>query len=130
MTGPRHGYSITLSSVQNGLEINTAFLDHLSVDPDANTLTAGGSVTFGQAIDALYPAGKQMRKLLNITIYVNMKADENSNGLLLMRWSTGRKSRRWRRTAIRPTRFSPGQSPLRKTDAPQYDYYHRFQDRE
>lgn len=63
MTGPRHGYSITLGSVQNGLEINTAFLDHLSVDPDANILTAGGSVTFGQAIDALYPVGKEMRKL-------------------------------------------------------------------
>jgi hypothetical protein len=52
-----------LDSVQNGLEINTAFLDHLSVDPDGNTLTAGGSVTFGQAIDALYPIGKEMRKL-------------------------------------------------------------------
>ncbi|KAJ5454549.1 uncharacterized protein N7458_005505 [Penicillium daleae] len=60
-TGPQHGYSITLDSVQNGLEINTAFLNHLSVDPNANTPTAGGSVTFGQAIDALYSVGKEMQ---------------------------------------------------------------------
>lgn len=61
-TGGGHGVSVTLHNIQNGIEIDLSQFKNVSVDAVANTLTIGGANTFGDAINPLYDAGKEMRK--------------------------------------------------------------------
>ncbi|MCJ1251587.1 hypothetical protein MMC30_008822 [Trapelia coarctata] len=59
-TSARHGFSTTLTSISNGLEIDTSFLNQVRVDAKRNLLTIGGAVIFEQAIEALYQNGKEI----------------------------------------------------------------------
>ena len=70
-TGGGHGLSVTLHNIQNGIEIDLSRFKNVSVDADANTLTIGGANTFGDAINPLYDAGKEIRKLKSILQTLN-----------------------------------------------------------
>ncbi|KAH8704869.1 hypothetical protein BGW36DRAFT_402566 [Talaromyces proteolyticus] len=59
-TSARHGFSTTLTSIQNGLEIDTSYLNKIQVDADANELIVEGAVIFQDAVDDLYTAGKEI----------------------------------------------------------------------
>lgn len=49
-----------LTSVSNGLEIDTGYLNKVKVHAERNRMTIGGAVTFEQAIEALYENGKEI----------------------------------------------------------------------
>lgn len=61
-TGGGHGYSTTLSTVENALDIDLSNFKSVAVDAAANTVTIGGATTFRQIYDPLYNAGKQIRE--------------------------------------------------------------------
>ena len=64
-TGGGHGYSATLGTVRNGIEIDLGHFNTVSIDADASTMTIGGSVRFGNVTGRpLYDAGKEFRKQL------------------------------------------------------------------
>ncbi|MCJ1386176.1 hypothetical protein MMC17_009302 [Xylographa soralifera] len=60
-TGGGHGYSATLGTVQNGIEIDLGHFDTVSIDHAANTMTVGGSVHFANITGPLYDAGKEFQ---------------------------------------------------------------------
>ena len=60
-TGGGHGYSATLDTVENGIEIDLGHFNTVSIDRDANTMTVGGSVHFANITGLLYDAGKEFR---------------------------------------------------------------------
>ena len=61
-TAPRHGFSTSLTEIQQGLQIDISHFNQVSVDSGANTMTIGGAVQFQQVIDALYAQGKEIRQ--------------------------------------------------------------------
>lgn len=61
-TGGGHGYSTTLSGVQDALDIDLGNFKSVSVDASANTMTIGGATIFADIYDPLYNAGKQIRE--------------------------------------------------------------------
>ncbi|ESZ91465.1 hypothetical protein SBOR_8150 [Sclerotinia borealis F-4128] len=60
-TGGGHGYSATLHSCNNGIDIDLGFFHSIKLDKEASTLTIGGSVKFGELIQPLYDAGKELQ---------------------------------------------------------------------
>lgn len=62
ITSARHGYSTTLSSITNGLDIDITYLDQVQVNADSNEVIIGGGVPFQPVVDALYATGKEIRK--------------------------------------------------------------------
>ncbi|KAK7532590.1 FAD-dependent oxidase [Phyllosticta citricarpa] len=60
-TGGRHGYGTQFGRLQNGLEIDMSSFKTVQVDKDNNTLTVGGAVHFGDIVDPLYAAGKEIQ---------------------------------------------------------------------
>ncbi|VUC29971.1 unnamed protein product [Clonostachys rosea] len=60
-TGGGHGYTITTSGVANAVDIDLGLFTSVTVDALKNTLTIGGAVTFGEILDPLYEAGKEIR---------------------------------------------------------------------
>jgi hypothetical protein len=56
-TGGRHGYSQTLARLQDGLAIDLSHLDDVTIDSEAQTMTIGPGVVFGDIFDPLYEAG-------------------------------------------------------------------------
>ncbi|KFA54577.1 hypothetical protein S40293_02227 [Stachybotrys chartarum IBT 40293] len=56
-TGGRHGYSRTLTRLRNGLAIDLSSLDEVIVDAEAQTMTTGAGVIFGDIFEPLYNAG-------------------------------------------------------------------------
>ena len=60
-TGGGHGYSVTLDTVQSGIEIDLGHFDSVSIDQIANTMTVGGAVRFANITGRLYDAGKEFR---------------------------------------------------------------------
>lgn len=61
-TGGGHGYTTTLSLLQNGIDIDLGFFNSVDVDISSDTMTIGGSVIFDDIFDPLYSAGKEIRK--------------------------------------------------------------------
>jgi FAD/FMN-containing dehydrogenase len=61
-TGGGHGYSTTLSGVQDALDVDLSNFKGVSVDALANTMTIGGATIFADIYDPLYHAGKQIRE--------------------------------------------------------------------
>ncbi len=61
-TGGGHGYSTTLSGVQDALDVDLGNFKSVSVDAYANTMTVGGATIFADIYDPLYNAGKQIRE--------------------------------------------------------------------
>jgi FAD/FMN-containing dehydrogenase len=62
-TGGGHGFTTTLGELKEGLEIDLSQFNNVSVDTRNNRLTIGGSVRFGEILDPLYAAGKEIRRL-------------------------------------------------------------------
>ncbi len=62
-TGGGHGYSTSLSKVQNALQIDMSDFNTVTVDAVHNTLTVGGGVQFDNIFDPLFEAGKSIRRL-------------------------------------------------------------------
>jgi FAD/FMN-containing dehydrogenase len=60
-TGGRHGYSRTLTRLRNGLAIDLSNLDEVIVDAEAQTMTTGAGVIFGDIFEPLYNAGFLIR---------------------------------------------------------------------
>jgi len=60
-TGARHGYTVTLGGLQQGLAIDLGQFKGYSIDSTAGTLTVGGATTVGDFQSALYEAGYQIR---------------------------------------------------------------------
>lgn len=61
-TGGGHGYSISLSQIQGGIEMDLSNFKEIQVDAQANKLTVGGAVRFRDVTGALQAAGKEIRK--------------------------------------------------------------------
>lgn len=61
-SGGGHGYSTSFGALQNGLKIDLGFFNKTTVDADHNTMTIGGSVTFGDIMEPLSNAGKEIRR--------------------------------------------------------------------
>ncbi|EEA25174.1 hypothetical protein TMatcc_006604 [Talaromyces marneffei ATCC 18224] len=59
--GGGHGFTTTLGELKNGLEIDLSLFNTVSVDGPNNRLTIGGSVTFGDILDPVYAAGKEIQ---------------------------------------------------------------------
>lgn len=62
-TGGGHGFATTFARLQNGIEINLASFNTVTVDQSAQTMTIGGSVIFANLIEPLYNAGFELRQL-------------------------------------------------------------------
>ncbi|KAI5918786.1 hypothetical protein F4810DRAFT_690548 [Camillea tinctor] len=56
-TGARHGYTTTLGTLQNGLEIDLGQLNSVHVDKSAGILTIGGGAQTSDILDPVYEAG-------------------------------------------------------------------------
>ncbi|TVY87011.1 FAD-linked oxidoreductase, partial [Lachnellula willkommii] len=59
-TGGGHGYSNTLSALQNGLSLDMGNFSTIEINSTANTMKIGGSVRGTSVIAALQNAGKEM----------------------------------------------------------------------
>lgn len=62
-TGSGHGYTTTLDSVENGIEIDLSNFNQIDIDVSTNTVTLGGGLHFGEITGPLYDAGKELRKM-------------------------------------------------------------------
>lgn len=60
-TGGGHGYTTTTSSLENGVNVDLGAFDSISIDTSASTMTIGGAVTFGDILDPVHAAGKEIR---------------------------------------------------------------------
>ncbi|KAK8216671.1 FAD-dependent oxidase [Phyllosticta capitalensis] len=60
-TGGRHGYGTQFGKLQNGLEIDMSAFDMVQVDKSSSMMTVGGAVHFGDIVDPLYAAGKEIQ---------------------------------------------------------------------
>ncbi|CVL11636.1 related to 6-hydroxy-D-nicotine oxidase [Fusarium proliferatum] len=60
-TGARHGYTITLGELHNGLAIDLSHFKEFELDEDAKTLTVGPGVTVGEIFDPLFSAGFEIQ---------------------------------------------------------------------
>jgi hypothetical protein len=67
VTGGGHGYSTTLSSVKNALDIDLRNFRKVVVDASTNTMTVGAASIFADMYDPLYAAGKQLREFEHTT---------------------------------------------------------------
>ena len=65
MTGGGHGYSGSLGSLQNGLEIDMSNFKDVAVDPTKDLMTLGAGVRFRDFLSQLYAAGKAIRKFVH-----------------------------------------------------------------
>ncbi|MCJ1436573.1 hypothetical protein MMC27_005953 [Xylographa pallens] len=60
-TGGGHAYSVTVETVQNGIEIDLGNFNTVSIDQTASTMTVGGAVHFANITGPLYDAGKEFQ---------------------------------------------------------------------
>ncbi|RAL60849.1 hypothetical protein DID88_010174 [Monilinia fructigena] len=60
-TGGGHGYSSSLHSCENGIDIDLGFFNDIRINNEASTVTIGGSVKFGEIVKPLYDAGKEIQ---------------------------------------------------------------------
>ncbi|PYI24917.1 FAD-binding domain-containing protein [Aspergillus indologenus CBS 114.80] len=56
-TGGRHGFTVTLGELDQGLAIDLGQLDSYHIDSTAETVTIGGSTTIGDLLEPLAAAG-------------------------------------------------------------------------
>ena len=64
-TGGGHGYTTTTDALKNGINIDLGSFKGVSIDPVANKMTIGGAVTFGEILNPVYEAGKEIRESLS-----------------------------------------------------------------
>ncbi|KAG4025711.1 hypothetical protein MFRU_052g00300 [Monilinia fructicola] len=60
-TGGGHGYSSTLHSCKNGIDMDLGFFHDIKINNEASTITIGGSVKFGEIVKPLYDVGKEIQ---------------------------------------------------------------------
>ena len=60
-TGGGHGLSTTLKTLQNGIEIDLSGFKKPVINAAANTMVVGGGTIFGDVIDPLFEAKKEIR---------------------------------------------------------------------
>ncbi|KAF7889247.1 hypothetical protein EAF00_009547 [Botryotinia globosa] len=60
-TGGGHGYSTTLHSCKNGIDIDLGFFHDIKIDKEASTITIGGSIKFGELLQPLFDVGKEIQ---------------------------------------------------------------------
>ncbi|EUC44408.1 hypothetical protein COCMIDRAFT_98329 [Bipolaris oryzae ATCC 44560] len=60
-TGGGHGYTITTSALKNGINIDLGGFKGVSINSAASTMTIGGAVTFGEVLNPVYQAGKEIQ---------------------------------------------------------------------
>ncbi|KAF1359685.1 FAD-binding domain-containing protein [Lizonia empirigonia] len=60
-TGGGHGYTTTTSALENGINVDLSAFDSISIDASASTMTIGGAVTFGDILDPVHAAGKEIQ---------------------------------------------------------------------
>ncbi|KAL6156932.1 hypothetical protein ACJQWK_06901 [Exserohilum turcicum] len=60
-TGGGHGYTTTTSAIKNGINIDLGGFKSIAIDAAANTMTIGGAVTFGDVLNPVYNAGKEIQ---------------------------------------------------------------------
>lgn len=65
-TGARHGYTVTLARLQNGLAIDLSHFDSVRVNEQDETVTVGGAVKMRQVLDPVYDAGFELRKFISL----------------------------------------------------------------
>lgn len=63
-TGGGHGYSTTTDALKSGINIDLGSFKSVSIDSAASKMTIGGAVTFGEVLDPVYKAGKEIRESL------------------------------------------------------------------
>jgi hypothetical protein len=61
-TGAAHGYSGSLVTLNNGIELDMSNFKTVSMDVSKNQMTVGGSVKFSDIMNPVYSAGKSIRK--------------------------------------------------------------------
>ena len=61
-TGGGHGYSVTLSGLQNGIDLDLGNFNSVSIDSSNNLMTIGGSVRFQNMTGPLQAALKEIRR--------------------------------------------------------------------
>ncbi|OJJ65639.1 hypothetical protein ASPBRDRAFT_201665 [Aspergillus brasiliensis CBS 101740] len=54
-----HGWTDDISKIQGGIQIYMRGLNHISLDPNNDTVYAGSSIIQYEVVQALYPYGKQ-----------------------------------------------------------------------
>lgn len=74
----RHGYTTTLRSLRNGLEIDLSQLDTIEIDKTSQTFTVGAGVRVSEIFDPLYDAGFDFRTLPYTSSTCNF-VDSNKN---------------------------------------------------
>ena len=57
-TGGGHGYSTTLGTLQNSIELDPSLFSSSNINATTNAMTIGGSVIFSEALPALQAAGR------------------------------------------------------------------------
>ncbi|KAF1923394.1 FAD binding domain-containing protein [Didymella exigua CBS 183.55] len=60
-TGGGHGYTVTTSALENGINIDLSAFDGVSINTAASTMTIGGAVTFKDVLDPVHAAGKEIQ---------------------------------------------------------------------
>jgi FAD/FMN-containing dehydrogenase len=58
----RHGYSPSFGKLKDGVAVDMSLFDAIKIDVEANVMTVGGGVIISDVLDALYQAGKEIRK--------------------------------------------------------------------
>ena len=61
-TGAAHGYSGSLLTLQNGIELDMSNFNTVTVEAAENRLRIGGSVKFSDLMEQVYSNGKSIRK--------------------------------------------------------------------
>ncbi|KAI1448849.1 hypothetical protein F5Y02DRAFT_414852 [Annulohypoxylon stygium] len=89
-TGARHGYTVTLARLQNGLAIDLSHFDSVRVNEQDETVTVGGAVKMRQVLDPVYDAGFELQTggsqcpgLLGATLGGGIGRDLGRYGLVL-----------------------------------------------
>ena len=67
-TGGGHGYTTTTGALKNGINIDLGGFKSVSIDAAASTMTIGGGVTFGDVLNPVYQAGKEIRMYLPMSL--------------------------------------------------------------
>lgn len=103
-TGGRHGYGTQFGKLQNGLEIDMSAFDMVQVDKNSSMMTVGGAVHFGDIVDPLYAAGKEIRECFVKTNELKLKL-LSRNGLSHL-CRSGRCDARWRHWSLPRTAWT------------------------
>lgn len=67
-TGGGHGYTWSLSKIQNGIQLDLGNFKKIEVDTKENTMTVGGAVVLGDVTAALEAVNREFSKSSHVTL--------------------------------------------------------------